>query len=335
MATTTAPKPRTRTRRPPLPTLEQVYVPKPGDISLALVREQFKLESSQVVELGPQVYKMGPYVVVKLERRASPVYHGMEVAATPEPNANDTDANDSKEVDDNFTRPPVENIAREGELLRRAEPYAVKLFGRVVGLNEESGKLCCAGLILQCGKPLDEVLDTFTESYPPMAEKNRLATKMMILILKLHKEKRMVHGDIKPQNMVLVNGEVKLIDFESAKYLEEDFDDDQWEEWYSKGTPMYETPDRHLWTHEYESPVVEIDDLYAMALTMYQVYVPGQPFDFEASGGMFGPNPILEKRGFPDLSKVGSAGIRAWMKKVFVKGGGKVQVDKFGNEVQD
>ncbi|KAF3216744.1 hypothetical protein TWF106_008145 [Orbilia oligospora] len=111
------------------------------------------------------------------------------------------------------------------------------------------------------------------------------------------------------------------IDFDSGLPVDEKMEKEDKEEWQMKGTPMYESPNRYHGTHTYKAPVVEMDDLYALTLMVYQIYVPGNPSDFEVSGGMSGPNPILEKRGFPDLSKVGSKGVQAWMRKIFVKGG--------------
>ncbi|KAF3151684.1 hypothetical protein EYR41_008638 [Orbilia oligospora] len=330
----------------PLPRLDQVYVPKPGDVSLSKIRAQIQLEGFQTLErsAGPRVCKIGPYAV-KLEQGASSGIYRM--AVNPEENDSSSslcslwrhDGQGDRSMahkqkykdDDNLSPPPAENLAREGELLERARPYAVAVIGRVFAVNEENRQPCCVGLVLERGKPLDILLHR--DGYTSMAQKNTLAVKMILLILKLHKERKMVHGDIKPSNMVITNGELKLIDFDSSLPVDEKMEEEDKEEWQMKGTPMYESPNRYHGTHKYKAPVIEMDDLYALALTVYQIYVPGQPFDFEASGGMFGPNPILEKRGFPDLSKVGSKGVQAWMRKIFVKGGGRVEVDRYGKVV--
>ncbi|EGX49377.1 hypothetical protein AOL_s00078g410 [Orbilia oligospora ATCC 24927] len=330
----------------PLPRLDQIYIPKPGDVSLSKIRAQIRHEGFQTLErsAGPRVCKIGPYAV-KLEQGAS---SGMyRVTVNPDENESPPPLRDvwghngqgdrsmahepKYKADDNLSLPPTENLAREGELLERARPYAVAVIGRVFALNEENRQPFCVGLVLERGKPLDTLLHT--DGYTSMAQKNTLAVKMILLILKLHKERKMVHGDIKPSNVVMTDGELKLIDFDSGLPVDEKMEEEEEEEWQMKGTPMYESPNRHHGTHEYKAPVVEMDDLYALALTVYQIYVPGQPFDFEASGGMFGPNPILEKRGFPDLSKVGSKGVQAWMRKIFVKGGGRVEVDRYGRVV--
>ncbi|KAF3288601.1 serine/threonine protein kinase [Orbilia oligospora] len=300
----------------PLPRLDQIYIPKPGDVSLSKIRAQIRHEGFQTLErsAGPRVCKIGPYAV-KLEQGAS---SGMyRVTVNPDENESPPPLRDvwghngqgdrsmahepKYKADDNLSLPPTENLAREGELLERARPYAVAVIGRVFALNEENRQPFCVGLVLERGKPLDTLLHT--DGYTSMAQKNTLAVKMILLILKLHKERKMVHGDIKPSNVVMTDGELKLIDFDSGLPVDEKMEEEEEEEWQMKGTPMYESPNRHHGTHEYKAPVVEMDDLYALALTVYQIYVPGQPFDFEASGGMFGPNPILEKRGFPDLSK--------------------------------
>ncbi|KAF3205808.1 hypothetical protein TWF679_009178 [Orbilia oligospora] len=79
------------------------------------------------------------------------------------------------------------------------------------------------------------------------------------------------------------------IDFDSGLPVDEKMEKEDKEEWQMKGTPMYESPNRYHGTHTYKAPVVEMDDLYALTLMVYQIYVPGNPSDFELVNEKFCP----------------------------------------------
>ncbi|RVD84626.1 uncharacterized protein DFL_006365 [Arthrobotrys flagrans] len=206
--------------RSPLPTLGQRYLPKHGDISLCDIRTQIKIEGSRTLGYGagPRVYKLGPYAV-KLEPGTFPKYFRRVVGS-------DLARETRYGGDDNVSRSPTENFEREGALIERAGSCAVALIGRVFATNEDGGQLCCVGLILERGQPLDYLLEK--NSYASMAEEHSLAIEMIQLIKRLHEEYKMVHRDIKPSNMVIVNGKVKLIDFDSNRPLDEDMDEKEW-----------------------------------------------------------------------------------------------------------
>ncbi|KAK4242998.1 kinase-like domain-containing protein [Corynascus novoguineensis] len=88
----------------------------------------------------------------------------------------------------------------------------------------------------------------------------------------LHNNKRIIHGDIKPENMLLdSHGRLRLCDFAEGRYMDEDEC-----VWDGVSTWHYESPNRFSRPERYQRdpapPNIE-DDLYALGLSIWQLYI--------------------------------------------------------------
>jgi hypothetical protein len=100
---------------------------------------------------------------------------------------------------------------------------------------------------------------------------------MISVILALH-AKGIIHGDVKPANMLLCSDEkIRLCDFEEARLPGETAAD-----WEGETTAHYLSPRRCQnsgWPdHRDPAPEVE-DDLYALGLSIWELYTGKVPFD--------------------------------------------------------
>jgi serine/threonine protein kinase len=100
---------------------------------------------------------------------------------------------------------------------------------------------------------------------------------MISVILALH-AKGIIHGDVKPANMLLCSdGKIGLCDFAEARLPGETAAD-----WEGEATANYLSPRRCQnsgWPdHRDPAPEVE-DDLYALGLSIWELYTGKVPFD--------------------------------------------------------
>lgn len=88
--------------------------------------------------------------------------------------------------------------------------------------------------------------------------------------------KGIVHGDIKLANMLLCSdGKVRLCDFAEARFLNEDPAN-----WEGLTTTNYVSPNRcQTWPGSQDPPPVLEDDLYALGLSIWEMYTGRVPFD--------------------------------------------------------
>jgi formylglycine-generating enzyme required for sulfatase activity len=110
----------------------------------------------------------------------------------------------------------------------------------------------------------------------PHDEALRIITGMGAALQFAH-EKRIVHGDFKPGNVILTReGEVKVIDFGIARFLRKQDEADESEEWtgsFTALTPPYASPEMH----DGADPDPR-DDIYALACIAYQLLAGEHPF---------------------------------------------------------
>lgn len=86
-----------------------------------------------------------------------------------------------------------------------------------------------------------------------------------------------LHGDIKPENIVLADGEARLIDFNLSRRLREDAGP-------VGGTYPYMAPEhlRELACGDYDSPVSRAGDVYSLAATLFHALTGRLPFDADS-----------------------------------------------------
>lgn len=86
----------------------------------------------------------------------------------------------------------------------------------------------------------------------------------------IHSKKKYIHADLKPQNIMITNGKVKLIDFESGGF-EEDFYLEQQEFHHSFISPRYTAPDQL----KGKKPNY-FSDIYAWAVIVLEFFLSNQ-----------------------------------------------------------
>lgn len=104
----------------------------------------------------------------------------------------------------------------------------------------------------------------------------RVASQIAEVLASAH-EKRIIHRDVKPDNIMLVQGvggrvSVKVLDFGIAKILDDE-DGHHTEPGIMFGTPEYMSPEQAL-GHVYDHRV----DVYALGLVMYYMLAGNPPF---------------------------------------------------------
>src|SRR4051812_14178926 len=132
------------------------------------------------------------------------------------------------------------------------------------------------------GTPLRLNLRKASEAPLPRDEALRIITSMANALEFAH-QKRIVHGDLKPGNVIITaSGDVKVIDFGIARILrrphEEEPADEAWRGNISALTPPYASPEMH----DGADPDPR-DDIFALACIAYELLAGEHPFGRVAS----------------------------------------------------
>lgn len=168
------------------------------------------------------------------------------------------------------------------------------------------------------------VMDPATPIVPggiPPEQRRGLAQSMVRVVRNLHK-KGVVHGDLKLQNMLVDgNREVRLCDFDEARYIDEN--EDAWE---GVITLFYLSPNR--WRKEAEmdrwpAPTRE-DDLYGLALSMCELYTGKMPHGEDAQDDETVGETLLEEGTGVDLMEVEDEDVRDMIRGLLRQGGALV-----------
>jgi serine/threonine protein kinase len=99
--------------------------------------------------------------------------------------------------------------------------------------------------------------------------------QMISVVLALHR-KGVIHGDIKPANMLLyLDGKLRPCDFAEARRINEDLDS-----WDGGTTDNFMSPLRcRNWPDGSDPPPTIEDDLYALGLSIWELFTGKIPFE--------------------------------------------------------
>ncbi|KAI0564614.1 Serine/threonine protein kinase [Gracilaria domingensis] len=178
----------------------------------------------------------------------------------------------------------MESYVNEIALLRklRGSPNIVQLYDSEV--DYENGLI---HLVMECGEmDLNESLSKFNmESKEIDFGFIREKWKQMLKAVQVIHEARIVHGDLKPANFILVNGTLKLIDFGIAKAIQTD-DTTKIVRDVRIGTPNYMSPEAVMEDESLHSPrshrqrfrVGRASDIWSLGCILYQMVYGRPPF---------------------------------------------------------
>jgi serine/threonine protein kinase len=196
---------------------------------------------------------------------------------------------------------------REYDLMQKAGDCAVKAVARVVNV-EDNGRIVMTGLLMEFETPLN------IKRVTGDAERAKVKDEMISLVSTLHDKYRMVHGDIKPLNMLRCrDGKLRLCDFDSARPIDEDP-----QLWEGLCTEQYLAPNRDYFnTGAVPTPS---DDLYALGITLWELYTGKDAFIDQ----LHDIEEILQERRTVDLMEVDDEEVRELIRCYLRQGGALV-----------
>lgn len=195
---------------------------------------------------------------------------------------------------------------REFYLMKKAGSCSVKPIGRVMMEDPVTGRVTTTGIMMDLEKPFN--CSTISPDQRPT-----LAKEMIHLVHRLHQTYRIVHGDIKPENMLLTLSDNRLVlcDFAESRTL-----DDDPGLWDGATTINYLAPNRD----DNAAPTI-IDDLYALGLSIWQLYSGTMPF---ANLDQDEISELLQQKKTVDLDIITDAEIRNIVTDYLGMGGAEV-----------
>jgi serine/threonine protein kinase len=154
-------------------------------------------------------------------------------------------------------------LAGEAKALAALPPHK-NVVGVYELIDEKSGLFIALEFV--DGKPLSEQLDDQPDGLMPLDKALPLAEQLLEALQHVH-EHNVVHRDVKPANVMISNGQVKLNDFGLALLADEPrFTTSR----YHVGTPLYMSPEQ-METNDLDRRT----DIYSAALVLYRM-VAGQ-----------------------------------------------------------
>ncbi|KAL2139352.1 hypothetical protein VTI28DRAFT_5314 [Corynascus sepedonium] len=155
----------------------------------------------------------------------------------------------------------------------------------------------------------------------PLSQRRDLMHQMIRLVQRLH-VKRIVHGDLKLENMLLDDqGNLRLCDFAEGRYLDEDE-----RVWEGMSTWHYESPNRLLRGERMGMdpvpPTIE-DDLYSLGLSIWHLYTGKMPHK-DMAGDDVGLKERQRKGGQVNVAQVDDPEAREIIRGLLRQGGARI-----------
>ncbi|KAK4237368.1 kinase-like domain-containing protein [Achaetomium macrosporum] len=158
-------------------------------------------------------------------------------------------------------------MLREYELQKAAGDCAMPVRGKVLfkpAYKNREGHIYFHGFMMDRAAPIQP--DTLSPS-----QRRDLMHLMIHIVHRLHNDKRIIHGDMKLQNMLVDNqGKLRLCDFAEARYVDEDKS-----LWEGICTWHYQSPNRRVRVEQlgyYPPPPTIEDDLFGLGLSIREMY---------------------------------------------------------------
>ncbi|KAH6848163.1 kinase-like domain-containing protein [Chaetomium sp. MPI-CAGE-AT-0009] len=209
---------------------------------------------------------------------------------------------------------------REYELQKAAGDCAIPVRGRVM-IKVFNGDIDCMGFLMDLATPL-----TCPPGPPPApvlspSRRRDIMHQMVSTVQRLH-AKRIVHGDLKLENMVLDNqGKLRLCDFAEGRYVDEDEG-----VWDGMSTWHCESPNRLLRGEQMgidPSPPIIEDDLYGLGLSIWQLYTGKIPHG-DTAGDDVGLKEKQRKGETVDIAEVDDPEAREIIRGLLRQGGARI-----------
>ena len=198
----------------------------------------------------------------------------------------------------------------EYRMMELAGDCSVRPRGRALspyqGANNYIVKL--EGILMDLETPLErETIETL--------DREKLMRQMIRCVERLHSVYGVVHGDVKPPNMLISSdGKVHLCDFAESRTIHDDPED-----WEGMTTVNYISPNRsHGYDADHLLPPTPSDDLYSLGLSIWEIFTGKRPFD-----GVYEDDIVKELMGggTVDITLVSQPHVREIIREYLVQGG--------------
>ncbi|KAK0724627.1 kinase-like domain-containing protein [Lasiosphaeris hirsuta] len=187
----------------------------------------------------------------------------------------------------------------EFDMMRAAGDCSVRPLSRVLR-RTKTGQIRQRGILMELATPFD------VQAVAP-CDRGAVKDEMVALVDRLHDEYNMVHGDIKPANLVRHrDGTLRFCDFDNARRTIPHDGEQPWD--FAGHTSRYLSPRRRL---GHESPPTKDDDRYALAASLWELYTGEDPPAHEDDWTVVGPRKPM------DLAAVADDDAREYIRLIF------------------